>query len=51
MRPLRGDRVSLMEYGSSARRLRAATGRRQYLTVLEWLLAEAAMRGSRGSKA
>lgn len=34
----RGDRVSLMEFGSSARRLRAATGRRQYLTVLEWLL-------------
>nr|WP_229716075.1 DUF58 domain-containing protein [Mangrovihabitans endophyticus] len=34
----RGDRVSLMEYGASARRLRAATGRRQYLTVLEWLL-------------
>ncbi|MET8148968.1 DUF58 domain-containing protein [Actinoplanes sp. NPDC049668] len=34
----RGDRVSLLEYGSTARRLRAATGRRQYLTVLEWLL-------------
>jgi uncharacterized protein (DUF58 family) len=34
----RGDRVSLLEYGASARRLRAATGRRQYLTVLEWLL-------------
>jgi uncharacterized protein (DUF58 family) len=34
----RGDRVSLMEYGASNRRLRAATGRRQYLTVLEWLL-------------
>ncbi|MFI5492737.1 DUF58 domain-containing protein [Actinoplanes sp. NPDC051859] len=34
----RGDRVSLAEYGSSARRLRPATGRRQYLTVLEWLL-------------
>ena len=34
----RGDRVSLLEYGSSARRLRPATGRRQYLTVLEWLL-------------
>jgi len=34
----RGDRVSLMEYGATARRLRAATGRRQYLTVLEWLL-------------
>ncbi|MDQ7908719.1 DUF58 domain-containing protein [Phytohabitans sp. ZYX-F-186] len=34
----RGDRVSLLEYGTSARRLRPATGRRQYLTVLEWLL-------------
>ncbi|MFI7607177.1 DUF58 domain-containing protein [Micromonospora sp. NPDC049366] len=34
----RGDRVSLLEYGPSARRLRPATGRRQYLTVLEWLL-------------
>ena len=34
----RGDRVSLMEYGASARRLRPASGRRQYLTVLEWLL-------------
>jgi uncharacterized protein (DUF58 family) len=34
----RGDRVSLMEYGAAARRLRPATGRRQYLTVLEWLL-------------
>ncbi|GAA0533473.1 DUF58 domain-containing protein [Paractinoplanes ferrugineus] len=34
----RGDRVSLLEYGATARRLRAATGRRQYLTVLEWLL-------------
>ncbi len=33
-----GDRVSLIEYGSSARRLRPASGRRQYLTVLEWLL-------------
>jgi uncharacterized protein (DUF58 family) len=34
----RGDRVSLLEYGAGARRLRPATGRRQYLTVLEWLL-------------
>lgn len=33
-----GDRVSLIEYGASARRLRPAGGRRQYLTVLEWLL-------------
>ncbi|MBO4208708.1 DUF58 domain-containing protein [Micromonospora echinofusca] len=34
----RGDRVSMLEYGPSARRLRPATGRRQYLTLLEWLL-------------
>ncbi|MDG4763838.1 DUF58 domain-containing protein [Solwaraspora sp. WMMD406] len=34
----RGDRVAMLEYGPSARRLRPATGRRQYLTVLEWLL-------------
>lgn len=34
----RGDRVSMLEYGASARRLRPATGRRQYMTVLEWLL-------------
>jgi uncharacterized protein (DUF58 family) len=34
----RGDRVSLLEYGSTGRRLRAGSGRRQYLTVLEWLL-------------
>ncbi|MER5333085.1 DUF58 domain-containing protein [Micromonospora sp. NPDC002717] len=34
----RGDRVSMLEYGPAARRLRPATGRRQYLTVLEWLL-------------
>jgi uncharacterized protein (DUF58 family) len=35
---LRGDRVSLLEYGFQVRRLRAASGRRQYLTTLEWLL-------------
>lgn len=34
----RGDRVSLVELGPAARRLRPASGRRQYLTVLEWLL-------------
>jgi uncharacterized protein (DUF58 family) len=34
----RGDRVSLLEYGATARRLRPATGRRQYMRVLEWLL-------------
>ena len=33
-----GDRVALLEYSLRARRLRAAGGRRQYLTVLEWLL-------------
>ncbi len=33
-----GDRVSVLEYGYRARRLRPAAGRRQYLTVLEWLL-------------
>ncbi|MGC9666747.1 DUF58 domain-containing protein [Planosporangium sp. 12N6] len=34
----RGDRVAMLEYGSAARRLRPASGHRQYLTVLEWLL-------------
>ncbi|MBY8872116.1 DUF58 domain-containing protein [Micromonospora sp. PLK6-60] len=34
----RGDRVAVLEYGPAARRLRPATGRRQYLTLLEWLL-------------
>jgi uncharacterized protein (DUF58 family) len=34
----RGDRVSLIEYGGNDRRLRAASGRRQYMTILEWLL-------------
>ncbi len=34
----RGDRVSMVEYGPAGRRLRPATGRRQFLTVLEWLL-------------
>lgn len=34
----RGDRVAMLEYGPQARRLRPASGRRQYLTVLEWLL-------------
>jgi uncharacterized protein (DUF58 family) len=33
-----GDRVALLEYSFRARRLRAGGGRRQYLTVLEWLL-------------
>lgn len=34
----RGDRVSLLEYGVPARRIRAASGRRQYLMILEWLM-------------
>jgi uncharacterized protein (DUF58 family) len=34
----RGDRGSLVESGRAARRLRPASGRRQYLTALEWLL-------------
>lgn len=34
----RGDRVSLLEYGPLARRLPPASGRRQLLRVLEWLL-------------
>jgi uncharacterized protein (DUF58 family) len=34
----KGDRIALLEYSFRARRLRAASGRRQYLTALEWLL-------------
>jgi uncharacterized protein (DUF58 family) len=34
----RGDRVSMIEYGAPARRVRPGSGRRQYLTILEWLL-------------
>jgi uncharacterized protein (DUF58 family) len=33
-----GDRVALVEYGPHARRLPRASGRRQYLRVLDWLL-------------
>ncbi|WP_084556906.1 DUF58 domain-containing protein [Hamadaea tsunoensis] len=33
-----GDRVSLIEYGANDRRLRPASGRRQFMMVLEWLL-------------
>ncbi|HEY1487153.1 MAG TPA: DUF58 domain-containing protein, partial [Micromonosporaceae bacterium] len=33
-----GDRVSVLEHGHGNRRLRAATGHRHYLAVLEWLL-------------
>jgi uncharacterized protein (DUF58 family) len=33
-----GDRVSMLEYSPVPRRLRPAAGRRQYLTLLEWLL-------------
>jgi uncharacterized protein (DUF58 family) len=34
----RGDRVSFLQYGYQVRRLRAGSGRRHYLTALEWLL-------------
>src|SRR5437899_7187981 len=34
----RGDRVSTVEFGPRTRHLRAATGHRQYLSMLEWLL-------------
>jgi uncharacterized protein (DUF58 family) len=34
----RGDRVSALEFGPSVRYLRAATGHRHFLTLLEWLL-------------
>lgn len=34
----RGDRVSVLEFGPSARYLRASSGHRQFLTMLEWLL-------------
>jgi uncharacterized protein (DUF58 family) len=33
-----GDRVSFAEYGWQGRRLRASSGHRHYLTLLEWLL-------------
>lgn len=33
-----GDRVGLLEFGQSGRRLRAAGGRRHFMAVLEWLL-------------
>lgn len=44
----RGDRVSLVEYGLRARRLPPASGRRQLLRVLEWLLEVRA--GGRGGE-
>jgi uncharacterized protein (DUF58 family) len=34
-----GDRVALLEYGPRLRRLPAGTGRRHYLSALEWLSA------------
>jgi len=34
----RGDRIALMEFGSATRRLRAGSGRRHLLAVLQWLL-------------
>jgi uncharacterized protein (DUF58 family) len=33
-----GDRVAMLEYGFRARWLRPGSGRRQYLTILQWLL-------------
>ncbi len=45
----RGDRVSLLEYGLQPRRLRPASGGRQYLAVLEWLLDVGSSRGDPGS--
>jgi len=33
-----GDRVSFVEYGWQGRRLRASSGHRHYLTLMEWLL-------------
>lgn len=35
----RGDRVALQEFGASSRLLRAASGRRRRVVLLEWLLA------------
>jgi uncharacterized protein (DUF58 family) len=34
----RGDRVALLEYGFRSRWLRPGSGRRHYLTALQWLL-------------
>ena len=34
----RGDRVSIVGNGAPARMVRAASGRRQYLMILEWLM-------------
>jgi uncharacterized protein (DUF58 family) len=34
----RGDRVGFVEYGWPGRKLRASSGRRHFLTILEWLL-------------
>jgi uncharacterized protein (DUF58 family) len=34
----RGDRVALLQYGGTVRHLRAASGRRHYMTALEFLL-------------
>jgi uncharacterized protein (DUF58 family) len=41
-----GDRVSLLEYSGHPRQLRPASGRRQFYTALEWLLATRATEGS-----
>jgi uncharacterized protein (DUF58 family) len=34
----RGDRVAMLEYAMRARWLRPASGHRQYLTIMQWLL-------------
>jgi uncharacterized protein (DUF58 family) len=41
-----GDRVGLLEYSGHPRHLRAASGRRQLQTVLEWLLDARASEGA-----
>jgi uncharacterized protein (DUF58 family) len=33
-----GDRVAMVEFGSGLRRLRSGTGRRHYLSALQWLV-------------
>ncbi|WP_433210731.1 DUF58 domain-containing protein [Dactylosporangium sp. CS-047395] len=38
----RGDRVALLQYGGTVRHLRAASGRRHYMTTMEFLLDVAA---------
>jgi uncharacterized protein (DUF58 family) len=47
----RGDRVSMLEYGVPSRRVRAGSGRRQYLTILEWLMDVAPAQGESSAAA